>query len=212
MKTFLIYVLVIVGFFVVSLLLEDGLLRAMYSPIAGEFDGHYSATNAEFSVDNMEAKACNVNGYMSFNLKNTTGNFIDKCYVKVDLYNHQKLLADTEYMQVQGMQPDDTKPFNIKFKANHIEKFNISIVENLPDKTNTIEIFGWEIDTTNVFGLGIDISNVTIFGTKLTDIFSWNNIKSTGRSFGSWFIDFVKGIPLWAYGFGWLIVSGVLVL
>ena len=54
------------------------------------------------------------------------------------------------------------------------------------------------------------LSNITIFGTKLTDIFTWDNIKSTGYNFGTWFINFVTGIPLWAYGFGWLVVVGLL--
>lgn len=104
----------------------------------------------------------------------------------------------------------DTKPFNIKFKANNIETFRISIVQNAPDKTNIINILGWEIDLTNVFGLGIDLSNVTIFGTKLTDIFSWSNIKTTGQSFWAWFIRFAAGIPLWGYGLGWLAIVGLL--
>ena len=210
MKTFLTYALLIIGFFAISLLLENGLLMAMYSRIYGNFDGFYAKTNSNFSIANASAKACNVNGYLNFDIKNTTGSFIDKCYVKIDLYNEQDLLADTEYIPMKGLQPNDTKPFQIKFKANNIEKFTISIAENTPDKTNIIDILGWEIDLTNVFGLGIDISNITIFGTKLTDIFTWNNIKSTGRSFGTWFIHLAKGIPLWAYGFGWLVVVGLL--
>lgn len=80
----------------------------------------------------------------------------------------------------------------------------------MPDKTNIINILGWEIDMTNVFGLGIDLSNVTIFGTKLTDIFTWNNIKLTGRNFWFWFINIATGIPGWAYGIGWLFVAGLL--
>lgn len=210
MKTFLTYILLIIGFFAISILLENGLLMAMYSRMMGQFDGYYATTNSEFSIDNARAKACNVNGYLSFDLINTTGKFVDTCYVKIDLYNQQDLLADTEYIETKGMQPGDTKPFNIKFKANNIETFRISIVPSAPDKTNIINILGWEIDLTNVFGLGIDLSNVTIFGTKLTDIFSWSNIKTTGQNFWSWFIRFAAGIPLWGYGLGWLVIVGLL--
>ena len=105
MKTFLKYVLWIIGFFVISLLLENGLLMAMYTPISGEFHDYYSTTGKKFSIENGKAKACNVNGYVSFDLINTTEKFVDKCYVKIDLYNDQNLLADTEYFKVQGMQP-----------------------------------------------------------------------------------------------------------
>lgn len=208
MKTFLVYVLLIIGFFAVSVLLENGLLLAMYSRISGEFDGSYQ--NSQFSIKDASGKACNVNGYLNFELINTTGNFVDKCYLKVDLYNQQNLLADTEYIEIRGMQPGDTKPFSIKFKANHIKKFYISIVSSMPDKTNIINILGWEVDLTNVFGLGIDLSNATIFGTKLTDIFNWSNIKSTGQSFWSWFVNFVTNIPWWGYFGGWLFYVGLL--
>ena len=64
MKTFLIYALLIVGFFALSILLENGLLLAMYSKINGEFDGYYNRTGNYFTMENMSAKACNVNGYI----------------------------------------------------------------------------------------------------------------------------------------------------
>ena len=105
MKTFLTYALIIIGFFALSLLLENGLLMAMYAPISGEFDGYYSEMDSHFSLQNSSAKACNVNGYLNFDLINTTGKFVDQCYLKIDLYNEAKLLADTEYIKVLGMQP-----------------------------------------------------------------------------------------------------------
>lgn len=199
MKTFLIYVLLMIGFFVVSLLLENGLLLAMYSPISGEFDGNYQEVSDSFSASDISGTACNVNGYLNFVLKNTSGKFVDRCYLKVELYNEQKLLADTEYIEVLGMQSGASKSINIKFKANHIKNFRVSMAQSLPDKTNIINILGWEIDLSNVFGLGIDLTNVTIFGTKLTDLFTWDNIKSTGHNFWDWLMIKVKSVPGWAY-------------
>lgn len=210
MKTFLIYVVLIIAFFIVSVLLENGLLLTMYSKIDGELNGYYQPGNGKMSFQNISAKACNINGYISFDLINKTEKSIEKCFLKIDLYNEQNLLADTEYVQVTQMQPDDLKSYNIKFKANNIEKFKVSIVENIPNKTNIINVLGWEIDLTNVFGLGIDLSNVTIFGTKLTDIFNWSNIKSTGHNFWSWFVHFVTNIPWWGYFGGWLFVVGLI--
>ena len=210
MKTFLIYALLIVGFFALSILLENGLLLAMYSKINGEFDGYYNRTGNYFTMENMSAKACNVNGYMSFDLMNSTNVLINKCYLKIELYNEQDLLADTEYIEIANMKPNEQKHFQIKFKANNIESYHISIETTLPDKTNIITILGWEIDLSNVFGLGIDLTNVTIFGTKLTDIFSWNNVKETGRNFWNWSLFLAKNIPLWGYGIGWLFIVGLL--
>ena len=76
--------------------------------------------------------------------------------------------------------------------------------------TNIIDIFGWEVDLTNIFGLGIDVSNIRIFGKSLSEIFSWNNIKGTGKSFWSWFITLTTNIPWWGYFGGWLFYVGLL--
>lgn len=210
MKTFLTYALLIIAFFVVSVLLENGLLLAMYSKIDGELNGYYEQNTGKMSFENISAKACNVNGYINFDLINTTGAIVDKAYLKVELYNQVDLLSDTEYVEIRNMAQGENKNYNLKFKANNIEHFKVSIIKELPDKTNIINVLGWEIDLTNVFGLGIDLSNVTIFGTKLTDIFNWSNIKSTGYNFWSWFVHFVTNIPWWGYFGGWLFCVGLL--
>ena len=85
MKTFLIYVLLIIGFFALSVVLENGLLFAMYSKIDGELNGYYEQTNSHLSFQNVSAKACNVNGYINFDLQNTTPNLIEQAYLKIDL-------------------------------------------------------------------------------------------------------------------------------
>ena len=210
MKTFLTYALLIIGFFILSNILEDGLLLAMYSKISGTFDGYYEEINDSLSIKDTIAKACNINGYLNFDLINSTESYIDKAYMKVDLYNKQNLLADTEYIEILEMQPGDSKNYNIKFKANNIEKFNISIIKNTPDKANIIDILGWEVDLSDVFGLGIDLTDVTIFGTKLSDLFKWSNVKSKGQIFFLWFLQLVRGIPWWGYGIGWLYIVGLL--
>ena len=199
MKTFLIYALLIIGFFILSVFLENGLLMATYSSISGEFNGNYENATSPFTLTDMSAKSCNVNGYINFKLINTTGNSVEKCYLKIELYNQQNLLAGTEYVEILGMQKEEVKEYNIKFKANHVKRFSVDIVQNMPDKTNKINILGWEIDLSNVFGLGIDLSNVTIFGTKLTDLFTWNHIQKTGFSFWEWLMIKVKSVPGWAY-------------
>ena len=210
MKTFLIYALLIIGFFALSIALENGLLYSMYANIPGEFNSYYEQTGTRFSLSNSTATACNVNGYISFNLTNSTGSNIEKCYLKLDLYNKQKLLADTEYFEITNFQNNETKKFNIKFKANNIKNYKMSILGETPDKTNIIDIFGWEVDLTNVLGLGIDLSNISIFGKPISEVFSWNNIKQSGRTFWSWFITLVTGIPWWGYFGGWLFYVGLL--
>lgn len=89
MKTLLTYVVLIIAFFIVSILLENGLLFTMYSKIDGELNGYYQSSNGKLDFQNISAKACNINGYISFDLINKTEKFIDKCFLKIDLYNEQ---------------------------------------------------------------------------------------------------------------------------
>lgn len=221
MKTFFTYAILFVAFFAVSLFLENGLVSTMYSKLSGQMDMSYSDSNlnsnGNFSIENISARASNLNGYISFDLINTTGNYIEKCYLKIDLYNSRDLLASTKYVEILSLQPNESRRINVKFKANNIERFNVSIVQEMPDKSNIIDILGWEIDLSNVFGLGIDLTNVSIFGYQLKDLFDWSNwneMKTRGIGFFSWLWNWFKitasGVPLWGYFFGWLFIVGLL--
>ena len=65
-------------------------------------------------------------------------------------------------------------------------------------------MFGWEIDLTNV--LGMDLSNVTIFGAKLTDIFSWDGLVTGAGNAWSWFVELVASVPWWGYSIASMII------
>ena len=203
MKTFLIYVLVLVGFFLLSNVLENRALLSMYSTISGEIDCFYEGTESDFDIQNFNAKSCNINGYMSFDFVNTTGKHIDKCYIKINLYDQQDLLAHTEYVEINDMKPDESRKINIKFNANHIKRYDISVVQNIPDKTNILNILGWEIDLTNVGGLGIDLTKVKIFGKNIGEfiknVFDKDKIKSTGNKFLDWALPKVRIFTTWPY-------------
>lgn len=173
----------------------------MYSKIQGEFDGYYEETGKNFEVENAIAKACNVNGYISFDLRNTTGSFVKRCFLKIDLYDERDLLADTEYVEVLDIESGSSKKINIKFKANHIKRFYVDVVtpQSVPDKSNIIDILGWEIDLTNVFGLGIDLSKISLLGQNLKDIFTVENIKNVGSNSWNGIKLFLASIPWWGY-------------
>ena len=221
MKTFLIYAILLIGFFALSWVLENGFVNAMYKDIIGNFNGEFEDTDTPFGIENLEAKASSVNGNLKFDFINNTGKYIDEGYIKVDLYNSQMQCAATKYIPIAGIQPNEVKTYNVKFKANNIKGYNISLVKKLPDKTNIIDILGWEIDLSNLFGLGIDLTNISIFGNKLTDIFSSSGLKDTfskgigtginaGKNFWWWFTVTAEGVPPWAYLIAMMYITGVL--
>lgn len=210
MKTFLLYALGIVGFIFLSTILEDGLIDAMYVKMTGSIN----TSGYGISIDEVSAKATNVNGNMKIKITNNSETY-NKLYLKIDLFTKQGLLAKTKYVEIGNLNVGESKEYQIKLKGNELEKYNISVVheDTIPDKTNIISIFGWEIDLSNVFGM--DLSNATLFGVKLTDLFSVDSIKTAGSNAWNWSIRILKSVPWWGYAIGagiilWYLPSGYL--
>lgn len=198
MKTFFLYLFGIVGFFFLSLLLEDALIENMYVAMSGEV-----VSSSTIIIDNDAGKATNVNGYMQFRLSNKSNSKCDD-YVKIDIYSEQGLLAATKYVEITDLDPGYTKNYQLKLKGNNFSSYKISIVDEAPDKSNILNLFGWEIDLTNVFGM--DLSNLTLFGVKLSEFFTWDNIKTTGGNVWNFTLALLDTIPWWGYTIGWWII------
>ncbi|MGN1299009.1 MAG: hypothetical protein ACI4UE_03400 [Candidatus Scatovivens sp.] len=203
MKTFFIYFLILVIFFIVSNLLENGLIYNMYSKIYGTINNtaYIKGIFTELEIIDKDSRATNVNGYINLNIKNNMNSNLKSCFLKLDLYNERNLLAETEYIQIDDLNSGDAKNYNLKFKANNIDRYEISLVDEKPDESSIIRIFGWEIDLSKY---GIDPKNV--FGIDLTAL-SLETIKKGGISVWNFCLNFVKSIPLWAY-----VVAGGIVL
>lgn len=198
MKTFFLYFLGIVGFIFLSYILEDGLIENMYYKMTGDVTSSLGVV-----IDDVAGKATNMNGYMQFKLSNKS-NSINSDYVKIELYSKQGLLGVTEYVKINDLEPGHSRIYNVKFNGSELRSYKISIVDEAPDKTNIINILGWEIDLTNV--LGMDLSNIKIFGVRLADIFNWENIKTAGGNAWNWTINFMSNIPWWGYTIAWGII------
>lgn len=198
MKTFFLYAFGIVGFIFLSLLLEDALIENMYEKMSGEV-----TSSPTIIIDNHTGKATNVNGYMQFRLSNKSNSKCDD-FVKIDIYSDRGLLAATKYVEITDLEPGYTKNYQLKLKGNNFASYKISIVDEAPDKSNILNLFGWEIDLSNVFGM--DLSNVTLFGVKLSEFFTWDNIKTTGGNIWNFTLALLDTIPWWGYTIGWWII------
>lgn len=222
MKTFLIYALIFVGFFAFSMLMENGLLKAMYKNISGNASGAFEGSDNAFGIENLSAQATNINGNIQFDLVNNSGKTVDEGYLKVDLYNSQMQKALTQYIPISGLAENESKPYKLKFKANNIKGYGISVVKDVPDKSNILNVMGWEIDLSNVFGLGIDLTNLSIFGNKLTDLLSRAGLTGNGvagvantaidlaKSFWLRFSIIAGGVPPWAYLIAMMYITGII--
>lgn len=200
MRTFFLYFLGIVGFMFLSFVLENGLIENMYKKMSGQI----IPSSSNIAVEDVTGKASNVNGFMSFNLVNNSSSNLDNQYIKIDLYSKQGLLAATKYVRVQDVPASATKTYQVKFKGNEIRGYEISLVSELPDKTNIINILGWEIDLTDVFGF--DLSNLRIFGVKVASLFSMENLQTAGSNAWNWSAGVLASVPWWGYA----IASGII--
>lgn len=200
MKTFLLYALGIIGFMFLSYVLENGLIANMYKKMSGDV-----VETSEIIIEDVSGRASNVNGYMNFKLTNLSPYDDTNQYIKIDLYSKQGLHAVTKYIEITDVPSQNSKDYQIKFKGSELRTYDISIVSELPDMTNIINVLGWEIDLSDVFGM--DLSNLKLFGVKLTDIFAWDNVKTAGGNAWSWTVNLLQSIPWWGYA----IASGIII-
>ena len=200
MRTFLLYALGIIGFIFLSYVLENGLISNMYKKMNGEVH-----STSEVLIEDVAGRASNINGYMTFKLTNLSPYDNLNQYLKIDLYSKQGLHAATKYIEIADLPSQSSKNYQIKLKGSELRAFNISLVSELPDMSNIINVFGWEVDLSDVFGM--DLTDFRIMGVKLTDIFTWDNVKTAGGNAWSWSATLLKSIPWWGYA----IAAGLIV-
>lgn len=75
-----------------------------------------------YTISVTEAKATNVNGYINGEIKNESEEAFANKYLCFLLYTENDELVGTEYLEIQNIQPGETKTFNLKFKRNDVEK------------------------------------------------------------------------------------------
>lgn len=197
-KNFRNYALWLIGFFIISVILENALIADMYKPMAGTANGNVIFTgkaNANLEVTVEDARATNMNGYLVINIKNTTGKYIEKCCAKIELFTERSVLASTKYVDISKFEANETRQFKIKFKGQDIASYSVSLIEDAPDKSYILDFFGWEIDLRNVLGM------------DLTSVINLNNLKETGLNMWGVTINFMKTIPTWAY----MIAAGIVI-
>lgn len=199
MRTFFLYALGIIGFMFLSYVLENGLIANMYK----KMDGNVIETS-EVKIEDVSGRASNVSGYMNFKLTNLSPYDDVNQFLKIDLYSKQGLHAVTKYIEIADVPSQASKEYQIKFKGSELRSYDISVVSELPDMTNIINILGWEVDLSNVFGM--DLSDLKIFGVRVADVFAWDNVKTAGENAWNWSVTLMKSIPWWGYA----IASGII--
>lgn len=121
LKTFLIYALLIVLFFIFSEFLINVSLQASYNDITRR-------DNTE-QVQIQEAQATLVNGKIKGTIKNSEQDYLTGKYVKIDLYSKRDNLLGTKYIEINTTEVQNTQDFSMYFELEDVESYNISIVD-----------------------------------------------------------------------------------
>lgn len=200
MKTFLMYLLIIVAFFIISRILEDGLIKQMYYDMQGVVNNNlnYSNEELELGLTVTEAKATRRNGYIYITVENNTPHYISEAYIKADLYSKSNVHAITKYMEISGLSQGESRTYELRFSGSYIDSYLISLSNDYPDKRYIINVFGYDINTTNIFGM------------DLSEYINADNFESLGQAIYDSSVYTVESIPWWGWLWAWCIFAGVL--
>lgn len=122
LKTFLIYILMIVAFWILSNILIYYGINSTYNNIKrqGELPSQVTIN---------EAEATTVNGRIKGTIRNSEENNLSNKYLKINLYSSIGNLLGTKYLEIGELGTNETKNIETYFKIQEVKAYSISIVD-----------------------------------------------------------------------------------
>lgn len=120
MKTFLIYALLIVVFFIFSEFIISVGLNSSYNDIERK--------DNTSQVQISEAEATLVNGKIKGTIIDSEQDNLTGKYVEIDLYSSRDNMVGRRYVEIETTDVNRTQDFHIYFEAEDIESYSVAIV------------------------------------------------------------------------------------
>ena len=120
MKTFLIYALLVVGFFIFSEFIISVGLNSSYKDI--ERKDNIS------QVEITEAKATLVNGKIKGIIKDSKEDNLTGKYVEIDLYSERDNMIGKRYVEINTTEVNREQEFSIYFEAEDVKSYSVAII------------------------------------------------------------------------------------
>ena len=127
LKTFIIYALIIIGFYFFSNVLIFFSVKGSYNNINGEV-----LTTAP-DIEIQEAKATYINGYVDGIINNNTETKIENKYIKIDIFSERNVKLGTKYVNIENLDVDQTQEFHMGYRLTDSFRYEISFVEEAVD-------------------------------------------------------------------------------
>lgn len=125
MKTFLIYLLIVLTIVLSTDIIAKFVLETNYKPLT---QYEIITTSPEIKIE--EAKADRVNGKIKGIVTNKTENFMEDVFVKIELKSKLNNTLGTEYIKMGNFQPGQSKSFSANCKYADIDSFLISTTDH----------------------------------------------------------------------------------
>ena len=125
LKTFLIYALLIIGFFILSEFLINVGLNSTYKPIERK--------DEISQITIYQAEATLVNGRIRGVVTNSQPDELNNKFIKIDFYSERDVFLGKKYVALEDIQPNETKSFEVFFKLEDVEYYSMSIVDARED-------------------------------------------------------------------------------
>lgn len=130
MKTFRMWTLIIIAFFIYSTVITNLLLKDTYKNIYGEV-----VTNSP-KIEITEAKAGKNSGSIKGKITNDTDENINRIYIKIDFYSKHNTNKGTEYIEINDITENEKREFSSEFNFKNVEKYEVSYVEEILETDN----------------------------------------------------------------------------
>lgn len=129
MKTFGLYALCVILFFIFSNVMIELALKASYSPI-----DIYITEEQGIRINVSEAKATYVNGYVGGTIKNENS-LIPKTYLKIELYSKRNVCLGKKYVTIENLNQGESRDFRMGFEFTDVEYAKIIKVDEIKEET-----------------------------------------------------------------------------
>ena len=151
MKTFLIYLLVVVAVYFFVDFASFAYIKTSYEDLQ-----NFSINMENPKIKITDSKATYINGYIKGYLLNNEEYTIDKKYVKFEFFSPNNVFLGKKYVKLENFKPNQEKEFEVRFNLENVKSYKISLAdekENVTEEELTLdtETKGLLLITTLIF-------------------------------------------------------------
>lgn len=131
MKTFFIYFILVVLFFIFSQIM-------IYIGINTTYNSKDIHIKTPLQM-NIEVKATSINGFAKGKIHNNLEADIENKYLKLSFYSKNDVLMGTKYIEIDNLKANEEKDFEIRFNYNKVNRAVVEIVDDIENNSNIEE-------------------------------------------------------------------------